>query len=499
MEPEKKPKNDETKQLYILLLFAVYSQLGYSLLAPLYPIEAKMRGVDSSLVGIIFSSYGISNFIFTIFTPNFIKIFGRKKLLIFSLLIEGTCTCFFGLINNVTNRQLFIILSFAIRFSQGMGSALMETLLYSIVASISTKSNIEKNIGYIELADSIGVAIGPVIASLSYHLFGFLMPFLLCGMIEMSGALLINYIKFNKKKKIDDKKEEISILDKEINEKKFNNIDNEKNKENEENEDEEEEEEDDEEEQEKLKEENEENEEYTEEDLEEEEKEEDEMNVNVIVVLVHKFILLIFLAVIFDEVSLSFIYPVFAIYLKTKYKVDPESSSLFFVISTVSYFFALQIIGIVIKKLGNIYTMIFGLFLNAFFILFLGPISILPQKIIFVIIGLSGLGISGAFISIPAVIEVIKLLNVDMKFNSSTSEDYSSALFHMGFFIGQTTGPLIGGAVTEMFSFSTSSIIICAITLIVALSFLGIKILDGKNNKNGNIIEEIDEAKEIIV
>ena len=485
MEPEKKPKNEEKKQLYILLLFAVYSQLGYSLLAPLYPIEAKARGVDSSLVGIIFSSYGISNFIFTIFTPNFIKIFGRKKLLIFSLLIEGICTCFFGLISNITNRHLFILISFAIRFAQGMGSALMDTLLYSIVASISTKANIEKNIGYIELADSVGVAIGPVIASLSYHLFGFLMPFLLCGIIEMSGTLLINYIKFSKKN-VSDVKDDISILDEEIIDNKFSISENEKIKESDEDDEEESEEDSDE----KL----------NEEEEEEESEEEDESNVNVIVILKHKFILLIFLAVIFDEISLSFIYPVFAIYLKATYKIDPESSSLFFVIETVSYFFALQIIGKIIKKLGNIYTMIFGLFLNAIFILFLGPISIFPQKIIFVIIGLSGLGISGAFISIPAVIEVIRLLNDDMKFNASASEDYSSALFHMGYFIGETTGPLIGGAISEMFSFSTSSIIISTATLFVGLSFLLIKIIDDKIYKKGkNIVKEINVTKELNV
>lgn len=416
----------EKHKIYILLLFAIYSEIGYSLLAPLYPMEAKERGVNTTMLGIIFASFGLSNFVFTILTPNLIKKKGKKYLLYLSLILEGISTIFFGLINYISYKLIFIIISFILRFIQGISSAIIQTLLYSIVASVSSKENIERNIGYIELADSIGLALGPLFASICYYYIpGFITPFLISGIFEFSGIFLIDYLEINENEEIQnsDKNVKNGVNGKEIN------------------------------------------------------------NINLLYTLSNKYVLLIFLAVIFDELSLSFIYPVFSVYLKNKYKINPEKSSLFFVMGNVSYFLTVQVIGRIIKKIGNINSIILGAFLNSFFIIFLGPISSLPQKISLVIFGLLGIGMSGAFISIPAVIETIVILNEKMGLEKSDAENYSSALFNMGFNIGETLGTLIGGLITEKYNFSFSCIIISLINLIFGLTFLGILFLSKKLKK----------------
>ena len=460
----KKTQIKERHKIYILLLFAIYSEIGYSLLAPLYPIEAEMRKVTSSMIGIIFASFGASNFIFSIITPNLIKKYGRENLLIFSLILEGVCTFFFFLINLIINKNIFIYISLILRFAQGIAAAIIQTLLYSIAASISSKKNIEKNIGYIELADALGIAIGPLVASISYYYFkGFIAPFLICGIMETSGIFLVDCIGINEnveKNKtisnddnIDEEKMKLSKNDEIKNDN--NNIDIKNNNDN------------------------------------------NNDNKNILQTFKDKYIFLVFLSVIFDELSISFIYPVFSVYLKKQYNVNPETSSLYFIIETISYFFSVEVIGILNKKLGNINTIIVGAFLNSFFILFLGPISILPKKIFLVFFGLFGIGMSGAFINIPAVIEMIRILNEKFLWEKSDSENYSSALFNIGFNIGEAVGTLIGGIITDKFNFSWSCIFVSFLNFILGLFFIGVIFWDNvfkkeyKKISKGNVVNKI--------
>ena len=71
-----------------------------------------------------------------------------------------------------------------------------------------------------------------------------------------------------------------------------------------------------------------------------------------------------------------------------------------------------------------------GTMLNATFILFLCPNSFLPQICSIIIIGLAGLGVAGALISIPAVIDIIDTMKNEMGIEEHIAQDYSSAIFN---------------------------------------------------------------------
>ena len=374
-----------SKKMLIIILFAIFSQIGYSLLAPLYPFLAEERGVSSSLVGIIFSSFAISNFLLTILTPYLSEKCGRKNLLILAILTESSCTIWFGLISFIQNKKTFIILSFIIRFCQGAGGAIVQTLIYSLTAAISDDKEIEKNLGYIEVGTSIGIAIGPLIASLGYYMFGFNFPFLISGFMEMLLISLVPILNIHNYGNDDD--------------------DNDDNK------------------------------------------------VEILPILFNRNIILTFLAVSMDSISLSFIYPVFASHLNKKFNLEPEQTSLFFTITTLFYFLSLQILSHANKFFGNRITMTIGMFFNSFFILFLGPSQFLPQRLSIIIIGLSGLGFGGAFISIPAVIDAIEILKNEVGLNENSAQDYASATYNLGYFLGETIGPLFGGDLTQKFGF----------------------------------------------
>ena len=387
-----------SSKLLILISFAIFSEIGYSLLAPLYPFLAKSRDLSDSLIGIIFSSFAISNFLATMFTPLLIKRVGRQELLYFGLILEGVCSICFGFISFVSDYTLFTLCSFVIRFLQGFGGAVVQTLIYSLTAAISSKDTIERNFGYIELGCSLGVAVGPLFASVGYYFCGFEFPFVLAGVCEF---ILLKFIKH------------LSI----------------------------------------------------------EESEDEDSQTNVISLLTNKNIFMTFLAVIIDMISISFIYPIFATHIHKKFKLDPEIISLFFIVETITYFFALQILNTVNKKLGNKLTMVLGTVLNGTFILMLTPIRYLPQNSFTVIVGLAGLGIAGALVSIPAVIDIIETMKNELHIEEHTAQDYSSAIFNLGYFIGETIGPLLGGTLTDKYGFENACNINSAFNYMFGFSF----------------------------
>ena len=421
-----------SKKMLYIILYAIFSQIGYNLLAPLFPFIAEEKKISESTVGMIFSSFAISNLLLTILTPYLTHIIGRQNLFILGVLIEGSCTCWFGLLEFINHRELFIFLSFTVRLLQGAGAAIVQTLIYSLTASISNDLNMEKNFGYIEVGMSIGIALGPLFASIGYYMFGFNFPFLISGFMELCLILLVS---------------SLEIKDDDDDEEKGNNF-------------------------------------------------------NIKNLIFNRNIILTFLASMMDSISISFTYPVFAKHLSKNYNLKPQQTSLFFMIVTIAYFVSLQFLGYINKLLGNRVTILLGTSFNSFFILFLGPSQFLPMNIYIIVLGLIGLGFAGAFVTIPAIIEIIFILTSELKLEESTCQDLASAIFNLGQYFGETIGPLIGGYLVEKNGFiigcQYNSGYNCTFGLIYGFFiiydriFLKKKIF-GKININNNLIENIDD------
>ena len=421
-----------SKKMLYIILYAIFSQIGYNLLAPLFPFIAEEKKISESTVGMIFSSFAISNLLLTILTPYLTHIIGRQNLFILGVLIEGSCTCWFGLLEFINHREIFIFLSFTVRLLQGAGAAIVQTLIYSLTASISNDTNMEKNFGYIEVGMSIGIALGPLFASIGYYMFGFNFPFLISGFMELCLILLVS---------------SLEIKDDDDDEEKGNNF-------------------------------------------------------NIKNLIFNRNIILTFLASMMDSISISFTYPVFAKHLSKNYNLKPQQTSLFFMIVTIAYFVSLQFLGYINKLLGNRVTILLGTSFNSFFILFLGPSQFLPMNIYIIVLGLIGLGFAGAFVTIPAIIEIIFILTSELKLEESTCQDLASAIFNLGQYFGETIGPLIGGYLVEKNGFiigcQYNSGYNCTFGLIYGFFiiydriFLKKKIF-GKININNNLIENIDD------
>ncbi len=111
------------------------------------------------------------------------------------------------MVSKIENKNLFIFVSLAARFFQGIGSALSSTLVYSIAASTCDPDNLEMTMDYMEFGYSVGLTIGPLIASGLYYLKGYSLPFYICGFLALVCIPFISNLEI-----LEEKNEETSFF-----------------------------------------------------------------------------------------------------------------------------------------------------------------------------------------------------------------------------------------------------------------------------------------------
>jgi fucose permease len=124
----------------------------------------------------------------------------------------------------------------------------------------------------------------------------------------------------------------------------------------------------------------------------------------------------------------TFIYPVFANHLSTKYGLSIEITSIFFVITMFTYFIVVQFLNKISNTLGNKLTISLGLLINVIGTLLLAPVSFLPQYIWVIIIGQMILGCSGGLITLPAISDFKNVME-KMEVDENVANDVASGNF----------------------------------------------------------------------
>ena len=168
--------------------------MGYSIVAPLFPILGKENGLNDALIGLIISAYAITNTITTPFIPFLVQKFTRLKLLYLSTFLVATCTFLYAFLYFISSFYLLIISAIILRIINGFSSGIVYTLVYSLTISLSEKEHLQKSLGYLELGLCLGISCGPLIASIFYKIGGYPLPFLFLGIFLYLSVYLTSKI-----------------------------------------------------------------------------------------------------------------------------------------------------------------------------------------------------------------------------------------------------------------------------------------------------------------
>ena len=406
-------------QILILFIINSFDSMGYSLIAPLFPIIGENMQISESLLGWIIAVNSLANFSITPFAPQLIQKIGRFKIFYISSFIYSFSVISYGLFKYITNFTFFIFISFFIRILHGMATGIISTVIYSLGVSLSTPEELTTSLGYLEVAWSLGVSIGPVCASFLYHFGGFSLPFYTIGILFFIPIYLIKYL--NNDKNNDEK----LVIN---NEKSYNNLND---------------------------------------SLNEDVNDKEEKNESLNFFAFFNFEMFInFLPTVVFQIAQTYYFPSLTYHLTNKWHLSIESSSLFFMIGMAAYFIGLQILNKILNNFGLILTILLGQIVIILGAPFVYPLKFLPQNIISIIFGLALLGISGAFTCVAVIIiygKIAKKINSEL--NENSINDISSAVFNLGINFGDFLGPVYGGFVSTKYDFSYSNIYMSFIAL----------------------------------
>lgn len=141
------------KPLIVIFTTIFIDMLGFGIIIPILPVFTKELGAENYQVGLIAMSFPIMNFLFAPFWGSLSDSYGRRPIILVSVLMTGLAYLLFS---QTTNLWLLLLS----RILGGIGSANL-SVAQAYIADITTPQERAKYMGLIGAAFGIGFIVGP--------------------------------------------------------------------------------------------------------------------------------------------------------------------------------------------------------------------------------------------------------------------------------------------------------------------------------------------------
>ncbi|MBW8770096.1 MAG: MFS transporter, partial [Gemmatimonadetes bacterium] len=148
------------------MITAFIDMAGLLMVIPLLPFYAKSLGAGGLVVGMLVSSFSVAQLISAPMWGRFSDAYGRRPALLVGLSASVIAYVIFAFALKLPHPMFFLFLS---RIVQGAGGGTVG-VIQAYVADSTAPDERAKALGWLSAATNAGVAIGPVLGSLSHHL-----------------------------------------------------------------------------------------------------------------------------------------------------------------------------------------------------------------------------------------------------------------------------------------------------------------------------------------
>ncbi len=166
-----------------LMAFTIFIDFaGFGLILPLLPFWAQHLGANATGVGVILTIYALAQFIFTPILGRLSDRYGRKPVIVASLLIEALSFALSALANSLP-------LLLVARFIGGLGASNIGSA-QAVVSDITPPEGRARGMGMIGAAIGLGFVVGPAIGGMLAPL-GAAVPFWAAMGVALVNTLLV--------------------------------------------------------------------------------------------------------------------------------------------------------------------------------------------------------------------------------------------------------------------------------------------------------------------
>jgi len=174
-------KIKQNKSLLIVALIAMVNMLGYGIIIPILYSYSKKYGLSDFENGLLFAVFSICQFISTPIIGRLSDKYGRRPMLLLSII--GTAASFF--LMALAPNALFLFLSRAL---DGITAGNIP-VVFAVISDSTKPEDRAKAFGFIGSAFNFGFVFGPAVAAFTVTL-GDTVPFIIAGAITVIAALL---------------------------------------------------------------------------------------------------------------------------------------------------------------------------------------------------------------------------------------------------------------------------------------------------------------------
>jgi multidrug resistance protein len=157
-------KERDSRKLWVLMVTAFIDMVGLLMVIPLLPFYAKALGEGGLVVGMLVSSFAVAQLITAPMWGRLSDAYGRRPALLVGLTASSIAYVIFGFALELPHPLVFLFLS---RLVQGAGGGTV-SVIQAYVADATEPNERAKALGWLSAATNAGVAIGPVLGSLTH-------------------------------------------------------------------------------------------------------------------------------------------------------------------------------------------------------------------------------------------------------------------------------------------------------------------------------------------
>ena len=172
------------RRVFGTLFFSIFAAItGVGIVVPLLPVYAHNLGAGGFYIGLIFGAFSLSR---TFFLPYFGRqsdLRGRKPFIAAGLLAYALVSVAFVLSSTVEHL-------IAIRFFQGIASAMVMPVVQAYVGDITPRGKEGATMGLFNMSMFLGLSIGPLIGGVVNDTFSLEITFVCMGILALAGFLL---------------------------------------------------------------------------------------------------------------------------------------------------------------------------------------------------------------------------------------------------------------------------------------------------------------------